>query len=79
MMMEEEIISQEAFKKLLLQWNSVGRSLLNLPKVSRGKDGLTISIINIENTTINTLDQQFKSYKAYLSWYGEILDKIEYW
>uniref|UniRef100_A0A486XIQ1 Uncharacterized protein n=1 Tax=Rheinheimera sp. BAL341 TaxID=1708203 RepID=A0A486XIQ1_9GAMM len=77
--MEARTINEGTFRALLLQWHVVGRGLLTLPKVTRTKDGISVALVSLDNATINTLENAFQNYKAYLSWYGDQLDKIGYY
>jgi hypothetical protein len=77
--METIVVTEEKFIAILNQWHAAGRSLLYLPRVTRSKNGISVYLVSLDNTTMNTLERHFKNYQAYLSWYGELLDKIGYY
>jgi len=74
--MEERLVDEHQFKDILATWHGVGRSLFTLPKISRFKTGIRISVVSIDNTVQYIYEQHFKSYREVLLWYGQMLDKM---
>lgn len=50
--------------------------LITLPRITPTSKGIQISVVSIDNTVVFIYKHLFKSYKALLTWYGELLDRI---
>lgn len=74
--MEEQAVDEQQFKDILLRWHRVGRALITLPRITPTSKGIQISVVSIDNTVVFIYKHLFKSYKALLTWYGELLDRI---
>lgn len=62
--MEDRLVDEHQFKDILATWHGVGRSLLTLPKISRFKTGIRISVVSIDNTVQYIYEQHFRFYRA---------------
>lgn len=75
--METIEVSEAQFRQQLWRWKSVGRTLLNLPKIEKRDHKLRISVVSVDNITCYSLKKSFESYQQLLNWYGSILDELE--
>lgn len=74
--MKEQTVDEQQFKDILTMWHRVGRGLITLPRITHTSKGIQISVISIDNTVLFIYEHLFKSYKALLTWYGALLDRI---
>lgn len=74
--METQQVNEAQFKHQLWKWKTVGRTLINLPKIDKQKQKLEISIVGIDNITCYVLNRTFDSYQQILAWYGGMLDEL---
>lgn len=73
-MMEEQAVDEQQFKDILVMWHRVGRGLITLPRITPTSKGIQIGVVSIDSTVVFIYKHLFKSYKALLTWYGELLN-----
>ncbi|MDP5133529.1 MAG: hypothetical protein NWQ54_21815 [Paraglaciecola sp.] len=74
--MKQHVVNEQQFQEVLFVWKRAGRSLITLPNISKGPSGLRVSMISIDNTVQYIYEQEFKTYKMLLSWFGGLIDRV---
>jgi hypothetical protein len=74
--MVEQFVNEKKFKSIVDIWHRSGRSLISLPKIIPLSSGIQISVVSIDNTVEFIYEHKFISFREVLSWYGDLLDKI---
>ncbi len=76
--MEEQFVDEKKFKSIVDIWHRSGRSLINLPKIIPLSSGIQISVASIDNTVEFIYEHKFISFREVLSWYGDLIDKVNH-
>jgi hypothetical protein len=69
-------IEEDEFKAYMMQWQETGRNLVTLPTITLKGLELTLSIINLDNTKLLTLNRTFYSYESIMRYYGSLVDQL---
>jgi hypothetical protein len=69
-------VDEEAFIGYLEQWRIIGRNLVTLPVITQDKLELKLSVVSIDNTKHVSLNKVFYTYENIMSYYGQLIDRL---